>query len=375
MANKDPYEILGVSRDATAQDIKKAYRKLAVKYHPDKNPDNKESENQFKNLQWAYDIVGDPQKREQYDKFGVTDDKYSSFSGNGGGFASGSGGFSIFDMFNEMGGFNMNFNHGTKARKPPERHLKKDVTIWATIGLKDILQGKTINFDVARGIECDKCNGQGKHINDEESCQTCGGSGRVRYSDNSGGALSLFETPCSDCNGLGYKAEICDKCNGQAYSMANEKIKLHIPQMVKQGSVLKVNEKGNETVIKGQKSVGDLYVRVQYDTHQDNVVLKRGELYCVVDVPLPSCIAEDTINVNILDLSNVDLKLNINKSNGAQYDSEIVLQDKKIPVHVQVYGYLPKKENIDQDKKEQLANLLKDIYGETTTTYKPSAAK
>ncbi|MEA2383686.1 MAG: molecular chaperone DnaJ [Solirubrobacteraceae bacterium] len=280
MAQRDPYSVLGVDRKASADEIKKAYRKLARKYHPDRNPDDPSAEERFKEIQSAYDILGDPDKRKQYDRGGM-------FFGSGGrpgtgGPTAGQGGFGGF----EAGGFGDILSNlfggaaktGTGARRTQaERGV--DLEAEVTISFDQALEGTQVPLSVAAPSRCETCHGTGARPGTEPKvCPRCQGRGL----ESQGQGLFSISQPCTRCHGAGTVIESpCPTCHGEGVVRTTKRYRVNIPPGVREGSRVRLAGKG-EPGRNGGPS-GDLFVM----THvQESPVFKRKGDNVEVEVPL-----------------------------------------------------------------------------------------
>ncbi len=267
MAQKDYYEILGVSKDASDAEIKKAYRKLALKYHPDKNPDDKEAEHKFKEAADAYEVLGDPDKRKRYDQFG-----HAGVGGaQGGGFGGAGGGMSMDDIFDQFGdifggafggGFGQSRGGGRRRRKGSNLRIKLELT------LEEIATGVEKKVRVNKYGECGKCSGTGaKDGKALHTCDTCHGSGQVtRVTNTILGQMQATQT-CPTCGGEGQSIkDKCPACNGDGIVRDEEEISLDIPAGVEDGMQLSVKGKGNAAARGGVP--GDLLVVIEETPHE-----------------------------------------------------------------------------------------------------------
>ena len=277
MSKRDYYEILGVSKDSSADDIKRSYRKLAMKYHPDRNPDDKEAEAKFKEAAEAYEVLSDDGKRQRYDQFGHAgvdgmghagggfnsmDDIFSSF----GDIFGGGGGGSIFESF--FGG------GGGGGRSGPAAGSSLKIGIELTF--REAVFGCTKTIDLRRHEICDTCHGSGaKPGTKPTTCQTCGGSGQVRQ----GRGFFVVQTVCPTCQGRGTViADPCSACNGEGLVNKKVQIKVPIPAGIEDGSRLRVSGEGEPSREGGPR--GDLYVYVSvkeddiFERHNDDVVCR-----------------------------------------------------------------------------------------------------
>lgn len=211
MAQKrDYYEVLGVSKDASEDEIKKAYRKIAIKYHPDRNPGDKVAEEKFKEAAEAYDVLHDPQKKQQYDQFGFNGPMGGGAGGFGGGF--GGGGFSmddIFSMFGDVfgghgGGFGGGFG-GQRRGGRPAQHRGADLRLKVRLTLEEIATGVTKKFKVKKDVTCSHCHGSGaENGSGKETCPTCHGSGVVTRTTQSLFGMMQTQSVCPTCQGEGW---------------------------------------------------------------------------------------------------------------------------------------------------------------------------
>ncbi|QLY24364.1 molecular chaperone DnaJ [Bdellovibrio sp. KM01] len=268
MARRDFYEILGVEKGADQDTIKKAYRKMAMQYHPDKNPGNKEAEEKFKEAAGAYEVLSDTQKRAQYDRFGH--DAFTSRGGGGGGFQDAEDIFSHFgDIFGDLFGGGGGPRQQRRNRNEPRRG--SDLRYVTEIQLKDVISGleKEIEFDTDEN--CKTCNGSGAEKGSHsETCHTCGGSGQVVRSQ---GFFAMAST-CPTCHGQGTVVKNpCKPCKGKGRTSVHKKIRLNIPPGVDTGTRLRVATEGEGGYMGGQP--GDLYVEIRVKPH--NKFERRGD--------------------------------------------------------------------------------------------------
>ncbi|MCY6354851.1 molecular chaperone DnaJ [Clostridium sp. ZS2-4] len=260
MANKDYYDILGISKGASDDEIKKAYRKLAMKYHPDRNPDNKEAEDKFKDINEAYQVLSDPQKKSQYDQFGTTDFN-GGFGGAGGFDFSGMGGFEdIFDSF-FGGGFS-----SRKRRNGPERGDDLEYTLNLTF--EEAVFGMEKEISISKNENCDICNGTGsKPGSNTKTCDKCGGTGQVKYQRNTPLGSFVSTATCDKCNGTGKViTDPCSHCHGKGTVRKNKKVKIKIPAGVDTGNVLPLRGQGEPGKNGGPS--GDLYINIRVSPHK-----------------------------------------------------------------------------------------------------------
>ena len=282
MASKrDYYEVLGVAKTATADEIKSAYRKLAMKYHPDRNPGNKEAEEKFKEAAEAYDVLHDPEKRQRYDQFG-----HQAFEGGAGGF--GGAGFSnmedIFAAFGDLfggrgGGFGEFFGGGRRARDPDAPRDGDDMSFRLDIDFDEAVFGSERTIDLTVPGQCPECRGSGAAAGSRRTtCHTCHGHGVVM----SGGGIFRIQQTCPTCGGEGSILDRpCRKCRGQGLVPTPEHISLKIPAGVESGSRLRVAGKGAGGVHGGRN--GDLYVVLGV---RESEIFERDGNDLGVDIPV-----------------------------------------------------------------------------------------
>lgn len=258
MAKADFYEILGVAREADADTIKKAYRKLAMQYHPDRNPGNKEAEEKFKEAAEAYDVLSNPEKKSKYDRFG-----HNAFNGNmgGGGFHSSEDIFSSFgDIFSDLFGGGMGGGQSSsRNRHQPRRG--SDLRYIAELDLVDVVNGLEKEIEFETDVNCAECNGNGAAKGSQPvTCSTCGGAGQVVRSQG----FFTMATTCPSCAGAGTMVkDPCKPCKGKGRQRQKRKIKVTIPAGVDTGTRLRVSGEG-EGGYRGGPS-GDLYVEVSVE--------------------------------------------------------------------------------------------------------------
>ena len=273
---QDPYEVLGVSRDATDQDIKREYRKLAKKYHPDLNPGDSEAEQKFKEATLSYEILSDKEKRAKYDRFGS-----AAFEngGAGSGYGGFSGGFSdIFgDIFSDLFGGSYN----TSQAKRPSKGA--DIQQVIKLSFAEAAFGVSKEIQVRREVECETCHGSGAKDEDKvHTCETCGGAGVINeVSQTAFGRMSRTVT-CSDCKGRGkIIEEACSHCHGQGKLYKSERIKIDIPSGVESNNVMRISDKGNVGENGGPN--GDLYLIIEVEDHE---IFRRDGLDIYYDMPI-----------------------------------------------------------------------------------------
>ena len=258
----DYYNVLGVDKKASAEDIKKAYRKLAHKYHPDKNGGD---DKKFKEINEAYQVLGKEDKRRQYDTFGAAGSNFSGagsgFSGNWQDFAGGfSGGNSDFDMSDI---FDMFTGGGRSSRTRTRRDIGDDLSFLIEIDFSDVVFGKTEKITYEKEIICDKCDGSGAEPgSSKKKCPVCGGTGYTL----SNALFIQVKNTCQNCGGTGEVFDKkCSKCNGKKVVKLKRTLNVKIPAGIDSGEVIKIRDEGNQ----GADGFGDLYIKVQIKRSKD----------------------------------------------------------------------------------------------------------
>lgn len=269
MNKRDYYEVLGVSKNATAEEIKKAYRKLAIKYHPDKNPDDKEAEEKFKEAAEAYDVLSNPDKRARYDQFGHAGTQGAGGFGGFGGFGGGMSMEDIFSQFGDIfGGHFGGFGGATGGRGRRQRR-GSDLRIKVSLTLEEIAKGVSKTLKIPTMVSCDKCNGTGaKNGSAYSTCSTCNGSGTVVHRQQTILGTMQSTAMCPTCEGSGkIITDKCDKCHGEGVERKEQTVSINIPAGVADGMTIKVNGKGNAARRGGVN--GDLLVVVEEIQHPE----------------------------------------------------------------------------------------------------------
>lgn len=304
MSNQDFYETLGIARSASEDDIKKAYRKLAMKYHPDRNPDNKDAEEKFKEIQKAYDILSDPQKKAAYDRFGHAGvDPNNMGGGDGfggfGGFGGGASGFDFGDIFSQMFGAG-----GGGGRQ--QSHQGADLQYQIDISLEEAAQGLKKQITIPTYEECDVCHGSGaKPGTSASTCRTCHGSGTVHVRQ----AIFQIQQTCPTCHGSGKEIkDPCHKCRGDGRVKATKTVEVNIPAGIDDGQRIRLSGEG-EPGSNGAPP-GDLYIHVGVKEHK---VFQRDpnnptDLHCELPISFPTAALGGEVEVPTL---NGRVKMNI----------------------------------------------------------------
>lgn len=353
---KDYYDVLGVNKSASADDIKKAYRKLAIKYHPDKNPGDKEAEEKFKEAAEAYSVLSDPDKRSRYDQFG-----HAAFQNGAGAGAGGMDMNDIFSMFGDIfGGGGSPFSSffgGGRGNSAPRHSVGTSLRVRVKLTLAEIAQGCDKKIKIRHAVPCPTCEGTGaKDKGAIETCPDCKGTGYItRVQRTILGAMQT-KSPCPRCNGTGQIIkDKCPNCNGTGVIQKEEVINIHIPAGVAEGMQLTVNGKGN-AIRNGIP--GDLYVIIE-EQPSEELIRNGNDLIYNLLLDLPTAVLGGTVEIPTVDGA---VKVKIDK--GTQPDRTLRLRGKGLP-DVNGYGrgdllvnigiYIP--ESLSSDEKKMFEKL------------------
>ena len=364
MADKrDYYEVLGLQKGASDNDIKKAFRKMAMKYHPDKNPGDKVAEEKFKEINEAYAVLSDPEKKEKYDGFGHAGvDPNSGFGGGAGGFG-GFGGFEdIFDMF---GGAFGGFGGGSRGRRNNGPRKGSDLQKAVTITFEEAAFGTKKEIRLNKYVKCKTCGGSGAAPGtSKKSCPKCGGTGEIRTAQRT--PLGTFQSvsPCPDCNGTGEINETpCPDCGGSGKTRDNVTISVNIPAGVDNDSVIPIKGQGEPGVNGGPD--GDLYIVINVEPHK--IFERRGQdLWLEIPITFDQAALGDDIIVPTL-----EGKVSYKVSSGTQPDTIFRLKGKGIKsvrgnrkgdLYVKVNLEVPTKLNSKQ--KKAISAMAEKVTGE-----------
>lgn len=371
MSKRDYYEILEVSKTATKDELKSAYRKLAIKYHPDKNPGNNEAEEKFKEASEAYDVLSNDDKRARYDRFGHdglrgaggsgftnTDDIFSAFSDIFGG--------GIFDDF-----FGGSSNRGGRRREKGQRG--SDIKIPMPLTLEEIAKGTSKTIKIKKWNTCGTCSGSGAKVGSSMvTCPSCGGSGEIRQVSRSLFGQFVNVSVCSHCNGSGELIkEKCNDCHGEGRVRGEEEIKIDIPAGVEEGNYLPLQGKGNAGKNGGQ--AGNLIVVME---EKENEIFHREGNHIIykLTISFPDAVLGKEIDVPTL-WGNEKLTI----ESGIQPGTTITLKDKGIPnlnsygkgnQYVMVNVYVPNKLNSNEQELVKKLGELENFYPENKKTSK-----
>lgn len=331
MAKRDYYEVLGVDKNASADEIKKAYKQMAIKYHPDRNPGDKEAEAKFKEAAEAYDVLRDPDKRQRYDQFGP-----EGVNGMGGFSSQGMDMSDIFSMFGDIfgggdfggafsgfGGFGGNRRGGKPTYKGQDQRLRVE------LNLDEIVNGTTKKFKLKKHITCSHCNGSGSADGRTDTCPRCNGSGYTIETKQTMFGVMRSQTVCSNCHGEGTVIKNkCQHCGGEGIVMGEEIVEVNFPAGLADGMVLNVQGKGGAGKHNGVN--GDLQIIIK-EKADENLLRDGNDLIYNLVLPIPTAILGGAIEV-----PTIDGKVKINITPGTQPGTVLRLRGKGIP---EVQGY------------------------------------
>lgn len=370
MAKRDYYEVLGVSKDASEQEIKKAYRKLAIKYHPDKNPDDKAAEEKFKEAAEAYEVLSNSEKKAKYDRFG--------HAGMGGAGGFGGGGMNMEDIFSQFGdifgggafsGFGgFGGGGGSRGRRV---NRGSNIRVKVKLSLKDIVNGVEKKIKVKKYISCHTCSGSGAEGGSGFStCDQCNGTGQVTRVTNTFLGQMQTASTCPKCGGDGkIITNKCNTCHGDGIVKDDETIELKIPAGVEDGMQLSVQGKGNMGARNGVP--GDLIVLIEEEEHEE---LKRDGNNLLYDlyIPFPDAILGTEVTV-----PTVNGKAKIKIDPGTQGGKVLRLRNKGIP---DVNGYRTGDQLVNinvwtpQNLSSEEKKMVEKMRGSKSFTPNPTAA-
>lgn len=343
MAKKDYYNILGVKKDAKADEIKKAYRRLARKHHPDVNPNDKVSEDKFKEVQEAYDVLSDDKKRKVFDRFGYYADNLDADSPFGGGAGSGagagpgfdfsgfdfssgsgqtgSGGSSFRDIFSDLFG-GSGGSAGARTQPEPPRPMPKkgrDIEMPLALSFEESFKGLTTNITVNRSEQCSRCQGAGDTGGPVVQCTTCKGTGQVL---RTGGRLQ-FSQGCPDCEGTGRRRQPCSLCNGKGVTPKSEQVKVKIPAGVDTGSRVRIPKKGHGGRLGAEP--GDLFILTNVGKHP--FLTRKGDN---VYITVPITVSEAALGTKI-EVPTVEGKAQLKIPSGTESGQKFRLRERGFP--------------------------------------------
>jgi molecular chaperone DnaJ len=372
MTKRDYYETLGVNKGASADDLKKAYRKVAMQYHPDRNPGDKAAEEKFKEAAEAYEVLSDADKKAQYDRYG-----HAGVSGNGRGFSG--GGMNMEDIFSQFGDifgddlFGSFFGGGQRRGGGGQRSRGirgSNLRVKLKLTYEEIAKGVAKNIKVKKHVACNTCGGSGaKDKGSVQTCSTCGGSGQVRRVQNTFLGQMQTVTTCPACNGEGTTVTAkCANCRGEGRVYGEETVSIDIPTGVQEGMQLNISGRGNAGERGG--SSGDLIVLIEEEAHKD---LHREGLNVVYDLHLSFT---DAVFGTQIEVPTIDGKVKIKIPVGTQSGKIFRLKGKGFPAvnsyekgDQLIYVSIWTPQNLTSEEKAMLEKLSH------STNFKPHPEK
>jgi len=359
----DYYEVLGVAKGATGDEIKKAYRKLAMQYHPDRNPGNKEAEAKFKDINEAYEVLKDEQKRAAYDRYG-----HQAFTGGMGGNGAGANPFNGFDFtgtgFADV--FSDIFSEFTGQGRRGQRSYAErgdDIRYDLTLSLEEAFQGMEKEISITASKECEQCHGHGTADGKEPPvCATCGGSGKVRTQQ---GGFFVFETTCPQCRGAGRVVlEKCKKCRGTGKEKFDKTLKLKIPAGIENGTRMRVAGEGEIGRHGGPK--GDLYVFISVRKH-DVYERSGADLFAVQPISVPMAALGGKFTLKGIDGQDVEVAVKAGTQPGDRFrikgaGMRYMNSDKRGDLYVEFKVVIPTK--LTEAQKECLKKFEEEASAE-----------
>ena len=383
MEKRDYYEVLGVEKNATADQIKKAYRKKAIQYHPDKNPGDKEAEEKFKEAAEAYDVLSNPDKRARYDQFGHAG--MSGAAGNGGPFGGGFGGagmsmddiFSMFgDIFGGHGGFG-GFGGGYSSGGAQQRRFRgSDLRVKVKLNLKEVATGVEKKFKLKKYVPCSHCHGTGAEgSGGSETCPTCKGTGSVIRNQQTILGTMQTRSTCPTCGGEGKVIKNkCKECGGEGIVYGEEVVTVKIPAGVADGMQLSMSGKGNAGKHNGM--AGDLLILIEEEPDKE-LIRDESDLIYNLLLSFPTAALGGAVEI-----PTVDGKVKVKIEPGTQPGKVLRLRNKGLP-NVNGYGtgdllvnvsvYVP--ETLSKDEKKALEEMEKSDNFSPNPTAKESIFK
>ncbi|HNW50569.1 MAG TPA: molecular chaperone DnaJ [Prolixibacteraceae bacterium] len=350
MSKRDYYEVLGVTKDASADEIKKAYRKKAIQYHPDKNPGDKESEEKFKEAAEAYEILSNPEKKQRYDQFGHA------------GMGNGSQGFSgqsmnmddIFSMFGDIFGGHFGGFGGFGGSSRGRQHVNRgqNLRVKVKLNLLEIAKGAEKKIKVKKYVVCDTCHGTGAKDGSYSTCSTCHGSGQVTRVSNTFLGQMQTTSVCPSCGGEGkIITNKCTSCYGEGIVQGEEVITLNIPAGVAEGMQLSVSGKGNAARRGGIN--GDLIILIEEEEHPE-LIRDEHDLIYNLFLHIPDLVLGTTVEI-----PTVEGKVKVKIDAGTQPEKILRLRGKGLPdvngygkgdILVKIHAWIPTRLTADEKK-------------------------
>ncbi len=369
--NRDYYEILGISKNASQDEIKAAYRKLALKYHPDRNPDNKEAEEKFKEAATAYEILSDPDKRKQYDQFG-----HAGVEGSMGGGPRDMDMEDIFEHFGDIFGDIFGMGRRQARRKSgPTPKRGHDLSQELQITLKDSFTGTKKDIGIYQFVPCENCDGKGMEKGTTaQSCERCAGTGQIQFKQG----FFMYSQPCDVCHGAGFIIpKPCKTCKGQSRVQKFDKFTITIPKGIFNGAELRISGKGDAGVYGGQ--TGDLFIHI---TVRPDKTFSRvdDDLVCTIMLTYPQLVLGSQIDIESIDGTKEPIKI----PKGCPVGEKIIIPGKGFQrLRNKSYGnlvvitncHIPKKLSADAKKllveySEQIGTTTDSQEGSITSFFK-----
>ncbi|MCE3232822.1 MAG: dnaJ [Rickettsiaceae bacterium] len=323
MSKQDYYKLLGAEKNATADELKKAYRKLAMQYHPDRNPGNKEAEEKFKEISEAYDVLKDEQKRAAYDRYGHAAFEQGMGGGRGG---FGGGGFdpgaNFSDIFGDLFGDFMGGGRGAgNARSAKTRGSDLRYNLEVTLG--EAFSGKQQKIQFTTAATCDGCSGNGSQDGSAPvNCTTCGGVGKIRMQQG----FFTVERTCTTCGGMGKTIKNpCHRCGGEGRLRKEKTLSVNIPAGVEEGTRIRLGGEG-EVGLRGGEA-GDLYIFVTIKDH-DFFIREGNDIHCRVPIKMTTAALGGTVEVPVIDGTRAKVTI----PEGTQSDDKFRLKDKGMSI-------------------------------------------
>lgn len=369
--SKDYYDVLGVSRDAGGDEIKKAYRKLAMKYHPDQNKDDKTAEAKFKEVNEAYDVLKDEEKRAAYDRFGAAAFDGSMGGGGPGGFGGGGfGGGNFSDIFEDMFG---DFMGGGGMRGGGRNQARRGADLQYTmeVSLEEAYSGTEKTIKIPLNDVCDSCDGNGAEPGtSSENCPTCEGVGRVRMQQG----FFTIERTCSTCGGAGKViSDPCKKCRGTGRVHREKTLKVNIPKGIDDGQRIRLAGEG-EAGMRGGPA-GDLYVLIAVKPHK---FFKRdgSHLRCRVPIPMTTAVLGGDIEVPTIGGSRSKVKIPAGTQTGQQMrlkekGMSMVRSDAHGDMYIEIFVETPV--NLNRKEQDMIKKLEEQIGGKAAKKHSPES--
>ena len=301
MNKKDYYEVLGVNKDSKKEDIKKAYRNLVKKYHPDVNKEDG-AEEKFKEIQEAYEVLSDESKRKAYDQYGHAGTQgFDPRSGNGGGYEYSYGGapFDMGDIFNTFfgGGSNFGFDFGFGQESQGRNFGGENIRYKMKFSFEEAMKGGDFNIRIKRNIRCSECKGSGSKTGKRKTCDVCKGTGRERRVQNSFLGQIAVMAQCSNCGGQGsIPEEVCSNCSGTGLESKTENVKIKVPAGAYDGMVLRFREGGNASL---EGDYGDLFIELEVEP-SEKFDRRGNDLYSVESIPIHTAVLGGKIDIETI---------------------------------------------------------------------------